>query len=216
MATREIRPRNADRVIAAGIDHHVGPRRHVAVGALRAGRVRLDDGDGTSVSNFAGRWHWPHTALPSRPQLQAVRVVAVRTGDARLEHAALQERAVFVDLVEDLAVGMIEAGIEQVGHVGIEERMAVAVGSTRSRAGAHGSARRSPPRRSIAAARCAVAVAGAGSSSHMPAAGIAEADRQSMGGIRRAALSGAFAQATWREPGPWQASQETSISDQVV
>jgi hypothetical protein len=29
-------------------------------------------------------------------------------------------------------------------------------------------------------------------------------------------LPGDFAQATWRDPGPWQASQATSISDQVV
>src|SRR5205814_8239950 len=31
-----------------------------------------------------------------------------------------------------------------------------------------------------------------------------------------ATLVGNFAQATWRDPGPWQASQETSNSDHVV
>ena len=35
-------------------------------------------------------------------------------------HAALQERAIFVDLAVDLPVGMIEAGLEQRGQIRVE------------------------------------------------------------------------------------------------
>ena len=34
--------------------------------------------------------------------------------------------------------------------------------------------------------------------------------------LRSRPIGGTSAQATWREPGPWQASQETLTSDQVV
>jgi hypothetical protein len=58
-------------------------------------------------------------------QLQAVGIVAVGAGDALLEHPALQERAVFVVLLQDLPVGKIEASLEQIRHGAVEQRMAI-------------------------------------------------------------------------------------------
>ena len=110
--TRQIGTRDADAVIAARIDDHVGLGRHVAGDALRAGaagRVVMV----LDVSNFAGRWHCAQRALPSARRSRRVRVVAVGAGDAGAVHAALQERAVFEHLAVDLAVGVIKAGLEQ-------------------------------------------------------------------------------------------------------
>ena len=104
---REIGPRDAQAVIVPAIDHHVGAGRHVArragerrIGALvvvmRRGRV------------LVGRMALQADAVARKPQLGAVRLVAVAAGDAGREHLALLERAVVVDLVEHLPVGMVE------------------------------------------------------------------------------------------------------------
>ena len=95
---RQIGPRDAEAVIVPAIDHHVGARRHVAgragerrIGALvvvmRRGRV------------LVGRVALQADAVARKPQLGAVRLVAVAAGDAGREHLALLERAVVVDLV---------------------------------------------------------------------------------------------------------------------
>ena len=104
----QIRARNAEAMIVPPIDHHVGARRHVARGAgerrvyplvavMRCGRV------------FVGRVALQADAVAGRAQLGAMRLVAIAAGDAGREHLALLERAVVVDLVEHLPVGMIEA-----------------------------------------------------------------------------------------------------------
>ena len=49
-------------------------------------------------------------------QLGAVRVVAVRAGDPRSIHPALQKRAVFVDLTVDLPVGVKRPGSRSAGR----------------------------------------------------------------------------------------------------
>src|SRR5690606_28338695 len=54
-----------------------------------------------------------------RPQAGRVRVVAVGAGDALGIHSRLQERAVLVDLVEDLAVGVVEPGAQLREVVGV-------------------------------------------------------------------------------------------------
>ena len=54
----------------------------------------------------------------------AVRVVAVRAGHARGVHLALQERAVLVDLVLLLAVGLVEPLFKQGHAVGVGQRLA--------------------------------------------------------------------------------------------
>ena len=55
---------------------------------------------------------------------QTVRLVAIRAGDAGMIHATLDERAIFEHFAVDLPIGMIEAGIEQRGQIGIEESRA--------------------------------------------------------------------------------------------
>ena len=63
-------------------------------------------------------------AIPFCPQLEAVRLVAVRTTHAGRVHLALHERAVDVDLAVDLAVGVIEPRAQRFRHVVVEERLA--------------------------------------------------------------------------------------------
>ena len=50
-----------------------------------------------------------------------MRVVAIATGDARSEHLALLERAVIVDFIEHLPVGVIEPSAEHRDDVGVGE-----------------------------------------------------------------------------------------------
>ena len=72
------------------------------------------------------------TPFPGARRLQAVRVVAVAARHAGRVHAALQERPVLVDLVVDLAVGVIEPRVEQRRQVRVHERRAVAYSSESS------------------------------------------------------------------------------------
>ena len=116
---REIRARNADTVIAPHVDDHVRLRRHVAVDALGAGAARL------VVMVLRHVEFCRHVALTAqrvavRMQLGAMRVVAIGAGDARVIHAALQERAVFVDFAVDLPVGVIKARLEQRRQIAVE------------------------------------------------------------------------------------------------
>jgi hypothetical protein len=50
---------------------------------------------------------------PRRAELEAVRVVAVRAGHAPTEHLGLQKRAVFVHLVANLSVGVVETVLQE-------------------------------------------------------------------------------------------------------
>ena len=121
-AHRLVGPRHPEGVVVAGIDLHVGLDRHVAGDALRAGRslgmVVVRGGgelpavvallaDGVAVGHL----------------LQRVRVVAVAARDAGHEHLALAERRVVVDLVQALAVGLEQAGVQQARQVGVEQRL---------------------------------------------------------------------------------------------
>ncbi|MGZ9112519.1 MAG: hypothetical protein ACXW3X_15970 [Rhodoplanes sp.] len=56
------------------------------------------------------------------PQLGAVRVVAIAAGDARSKHFALLERAVIVDFVALLAVGVIEPARDRRDVVRVGQR----------------------------------------------------------------------------------------------
>ena len=74
-------------------------------------------------------------------QALAVRVVAIGADHAGALHAALAEAAPFEDLAEDLAVGVVEAGVEQGRRVGVEEtRTGQRVGGDRAGAGVAGGA----------------------------------------------------------------------------
>mgnify|MGYP003694035785 CR=1 FL=1 len=215
---RQVGTRNPDAVIAPRVDDHVILRRHMAVDALRAGAagqvvmVRRHVELFRQVALRAER-----IALGS--QLRAVRVVAVRAGDPGGMHAALQERAVFVDLAVDLPVGVIETGFEQRRQVGVEE------GRARRRALGDHFAARVTGRTGLELGRRQLlgAPGDAGLRVHLPMAGVGRLQpiRQAHPCSVRARRIGApaacaLAQATCREPGPWQASQATSRSVQLV
>src|SRR5689334_6905515 len=68
---------------------------------------------------FVGRVALQADPLPRRAQSGGVRLVAIAAGDAGGEHPALLERAVIVDLVLHLAVGMVEAAREQRDDMGV-------------------------------------------------------------------------------------------------
>ena len=63
--------------------------------------------------------------IARRAQRRAMGLVAVRAGDPGPLHPALDERSPLVDLAEDLAVRVIETGLEEGRHVSVEERPAV-------------------------------------------------------------------------------------------
>ena len=121
---RQVGPRDADRMIAPHVDNHVGARGHVAVRALGAGQFRLVTMMRLGIELRRQMALAAHL-IPRRPQLEAVRIVAIRAGHPHLEHAALPERTVFIDLIEDLSVRMVQAGVEKGGHVRIQERMSI-------------------------------------------------------------------------------------------
>src|SRR6266487_2391568 len=109
---REIRPRYAEAVIVSRVDHHVGTDRHVA---RRAGEqwlrrfVMVMRGDRVLVWRMALQAR----AVARDTQLAAVRLVTIAASYAGREHLALLERAVIVDLVEHLAIGLIESTAER-------------------------------------------------------------------------------------------------------
>ena len=94
-------------MIVPPVDDHVGPGRHVArrAGERRVHRLVAVMRDGRV---FVGRVTLQTGAVAGEAQLGAMRIVAIAAGDAGREHLALLERAVIVDLVEHLPVGMIE------------------------------------------------------------------------------------------------------------
>jgi len=57
-------------------------------------------------------------------QLERVRIVAVAAADPLLEHLALPERGVVVDLVHHLAIGFEQARPQQARHMGLEQLLA--------------------------------------------------------------------------------------------
>ena len=122
----QIGTRYAKAVVATVVDDHVGARPHVAVDA--AGLLGL-----MACVVFRGECR-RHVTLGtdlvgSGPghELVRMRVVAVGAGHARAIHAALQERAVHVHLVENLPVREIEPVLEQRRHMGMGQRLTVLV-----------------------------------------------------------------------------------------
>jgi hypothetical protein len=61
-------------------------------------------------------------AVGSSTKLGAIRLVAIAAGDTSREHLALLERAVIVDLVEHLPVGMVEPAGERRDDMGVGQR----------------------------------------------------------------------------------------------
>ena len=120
---RQVGAWNPDAVIAPRIDDHEIFGWHVTVDALCAGAAWLVVMV-LGYIKFCRQVALTAQRISVGTQLRAVRVVAVRAGDARVKHAALQERAVFVDLAVDLPVGVIEARLEQRRQIGVEEGLA--------------------------------------------------------------------------------------------
>src|SRR6266481_188984 len=131
---REIRARRAERVVAPRVHDHVVLGGHVAVDALGAGRGRLVEvmrrrviGPGRERREARVRLG-PVTlgadGIALGPGLAAVRVVAIGAADTALVHLALTERPVLVDLVELLAVGVVEARAQRLGSQRVVERPA--------------------------------------------------------------------------------------------
>ncbi len=109
---RLIGPRNAHRVVVAGIDDHVGRRRHMAGGArgaLGAGPMMVMRG----CIERLRRVTLGTDGIAGRAQLLRVRVVAIRAGHAGGVHAALEERGVGVNLVALLPVDVEEPRLEE-------------------------------------------------------------------------------------------------------
>ena len=65
--------------------------------------------------------------IAGRAQLRAMRLVTIRAGHSRGIHPALQERAVFVDLIAHLAIREIEIRIEERDTMGLSEHIAVLI-----------------------------------------------------------------------------------------
>jgi len=120
---RQVGPRDAEAVIVAPVDHHIGALRHVAGRAgERGARAFMAVMGGSRV--FLRRVTLHADAVTGGARLRCVRLVAIAAGDAGSEHPALLERAVIVDLIAHLPVGLIEPAREQRDDVGVGERAA--------------------------------------------------------------------------------------------
>jgi hypothetical protein len=89
-------------MVVAIMRDHVGTRRHVAGRAPPAGPVDVVVVRGCVEARRQVALRANGVTLC--PQLQTVRLVAVRAGDAGAMHGALHERAVLKDFAIDLAI----------------------------------------------------------------------------------------------------------------
>ena len=186
-------------MVAPEVDHHEVLPGHVAGHAEHPGArlplplllVEVVGGRVVGLGPVATRAEPVVLLVP----LARVDVVAVGAAHAVRVHLALGEGVPLEVLVEVLPVGVERPRDEQRREVRVEE---LPSGAARSANCA---------RRAWQGAHCAVISAGARRAvfATRPACST---------GVRP--MAGWSAQATWREPGPWQASQPTRISDQVV
>ena len=117
---RQVRSRNPQTVIVPRIDDHVGARRHMtrrAADRRLYGFMMAMSGGGVLV----GRVTLQTDAVTGCSQFVAVRIVAIAAGDARREHPALLERAVIVDFVLHLPVGVVETMAELRNGMGVRQ-----------------------------------------------------------------------------------------------
>ena len=116
----QVRPWNSHTVISPRINHHIGALRHVAVYAETAGFFRVMKMMRPG-SEFCRRMTTVAQRIALSIGFAAVRFMAVGAHDARLEHFALQEGAIDVHFILDLAVGEIEALLQHAGLMRIEQ-----------------------------------------------------------------------------------------------
>ena len=117
-ADRKIRPRDAETVIVPCIHDHVGAGGHVTGGASDC---RLDAIMVTVARGFVlvGLMALQTHAVAGEKKFRTVRIVAIAAADAGSEHLALLERAVVVDLVQHLSIGLVKALRQRRHRVGI-------------------------------------------------------------------------------------------------
>ena len=119
----EIGPGDLETVVPAGVYHHIGPLRHMAIDALRSFRfLRMPDVlervvDSHIVALSA-------ECIPLEFQPRRMRIVAIGAHNALRVHLALQERAVHVHLIAYLPIGKVQFLFEQFGLVVVQEDIA--------------------------------------------------------------------------------------------
>ena len=102
----KVGPGHPQGMIMAGVDHHVGPGRHVTGDALGAGGPRgVQAMTRLVIADRGMALGAKAVARGARPR--AVGIMAVGTGDALGMHAALEEGSVVVDLILLLTVRKI-------------------------------------------------------------------------------------------------------------
>jgi len=125
-ADRHVGAWDAEAVVAAEVDVHVSAAGHVAIHALGpfgSDGVTVVGGDvvfacGVLVARRAG-------FVAGVLEFQRVGVMAIGAADPLVVHLALHERAIDIDLVLDLAVGVIGIGLKEFE---VEEVVIVLVG----------------------------------------------------------------------------------------
>lgn len=105
-------------MILARVDDHVIGGRHVAGGALRAGRAAPMAAVGLRIENFR-RMALAADRIAGKAKLAGMGIVTIRAGDAGGVHPALGEGSEIIDFVALLAVGVIEARRERRGMEGV-------------------------------------------------------------------------------------------------
>ena len=134
---RQVGTRDAEAVVAARVDLHVGPRRHVATHAARSrGVLRVEVVFRRVVTGGRQRRKPLDRRLPVALQTdpvafgaqpEAVRIVAVRTAHASGVHSTLNERSPHVDLVLNLAIGVVQPRVESGRQEVVQKRTRVAI-----------------------------------------------------------------------------------------
>jgi hypothetical protein len=122
----QVRPGDADAVIAAGIHHHVSAFVHVALKAAGSlfGRIVEMVFPGTV---FGGHVATVAKGIPLDIDLAAMGFMTILTDHPGLVHFALEEGSVDIYLFQDLPICKIEIFLQQGGPVGIEQRSPMVV-----------------------------------------------------------------------------------------
>src|SRR5262249_8924205 len=105
----EVRTRDAEAVIVPLIDDHVGACGHVTGRAGQAAVVTMVALGGIRLGGVA----LSADTILGKAKLGAMRLMAITAGYAGGKHLALLERAIVVDLIKHLAVGLIDAATDR-------------------------------------------------------------------------------------------------------
>ena len=98
------------------VDYHIRLGGHVARRA-GDGRVHRLVAMVRDRGVFVGRVTLQTGRIAGKAQLGAMRIVAIAAGDTGGEHLALLERAVIINLIQQLPIGVIEPAAQRRNHV---------------------------------------------------------------------------------------------------